>query len=252
MDSNGITYGYKKIDGEFVVHKGESVDIKWVFNTRMKFCEHPPACLVEKVIAEHKGELSYAEAEKRVSAEDKFAYIEKERRARWELFYNIISDEMADRVQEIFDMPFDEVISHLAQYSLGVEMPSYIKALMAKKGCQRPEVVEHNPILSQSGFDAAQAKIATNEPKTLAELLSEGGAKCKICGQRMLKAEGCDCAMIEYGGQKYLRLEAEDDCHDCGAKAGHYHHFGCDMETCPVCGGQLISCDCEIEYVSEE
>jgi len=33
-------------------------------------------------------------------------------------------------------------------------------------------------------------------------------------------------------------------CHDCNAKEGQYHELGCDMETCPFCGGQLISCDC--------
>ncbi len=33
-------------------------------------------------------------------------------------------------------------------------------------------------------------------------------------------------------------------CHDCGAKEGEIHMWGCDMEECPFCGGQLISCDC--------
>lgn len=33
-------------------------------------------------------------------------------------------------------------------------------------------------------------------------------------------------------------------CHDCGAKEGQIHEYGCDMERCPFCGGQLISCDC--------
>lgn len=31
-------------------------------------------------------------------------------------------------------------------------------------------------------------------------------------------------------------------CHDCDAKVGELHQLGCDMERCPVCGGQLISC----------
>ena len=34
-------------------------------------------------------------------------------------------------------------------------------------------------------------------------------------------------------------------CHDCGAKEGEIHELGCDMERCPMCGGQLISCLCE-------
>lgn len=33
-------------------------------------------------------------------------------------------------------------------------------------------------------------------------------------------------------------------CHDCGAKEGEFHDPGCDMEQCPFCSGQLISCDC--------
>ena len=33
-------------------------------------------------------------------------------------------------------------------------------------------------------------------------------------------------------------------CHDCGVKEGRIHEFGCDMEECPFCGNQLISCAC--------
>lgn len=33
-------------------------------------------------------------------------------------------------------------------------------------------------------------------------------------------------------------------CHDCGTIEGHLHERGCDMERCPFCGTQLISCGC--------
>jgi hypothetical protein len=33
-------------------------------------------------------------------------------------------------------------------------------------------------------------------------------------------------------------------CHDCGTKEGQLHILDCDMECCPFCGNQLISCEC--------
>jgi len=37
-------------------------------------------------------------------------------------------------------------------------------------------------------------------------------------------------------------------CHDCGVAEGHLHEPGCDMERCPFCGGQLITCGCANEH----
>jgi hypothetical protein len=33
-------------------------------------------------------------------------------------------------------------------------------------------------------------------------------------------------------------------CGDCGVGKGGVHHHGCDLEQCPACGRQLISCGC--------
>ncbi len=37
----------------------------------------------------------------------------------------------------------------------------------------------------------------------------------------------------------------EKSCHDCGAMPGEMHTYGCDVERCPDCGHQLISCSCQ-------
>lgn len=87
------------------------------------------------------------------------------------------------------------------------------------------------------------------------------GAVCKVCGKNMMKAKGCGIAKIHIGGKGYDRTKVCDPsdfdegapsntrCHDCNALFCHLHHWGCDAERCPACGGQMISCACEDVFI---
>ena len=41
-------------------------------------------------------------------------------------------------------------------------------------------------------------------------------------------------------------------CHDCRVIKGEFHVPTCDVEECPVCHGQLLSCDCPFDDLEDE
>lgn len=45
------------------------------------------------------------------------------------------------------------------------------------------------------------------------------------------------------------RKTEPQNCHDCGVIEGGIHELGCDMEKCPECEGQLITCHCVYEML---
>jgi hypothetical protein len=81
-------------------------------------------------------------------------------------------------------------------------------------------------------------------------------AKC-LCG-KVMKPNNSGCKfthLLDSTGKEYKRIKygslsedcgSPDCCHDCNVKVGGVHHEGCDMERCPKCGGQLLSCECDI------
>lgn len=82
-------------------------------------------------------------------------------------------------------------------------------------------------------------------------------AICKRCGHEMVPNGGCTEGTYEYADGTVLAPSTAsfDDkypCHDCNAAPGKYHHVGCDVERCPRCGGQLISCGCVFKGEEEE
>jgi uncharacterized protein YcnI len=51
-------------------------------------------------------------------------------------------------------------------------------------------------------------------------------------------------ARIPYGSEAQDWHAGRAPCHDCAVVKGQLHVPGCDVEQCPQCDGQAISCDC--------
>ena len=66
-----------------------------------------------------------------------------------------------------------------------------------------------------------------------------------------LDVNGEILARIRYGDETDDWGAEVVSCHDCAVLRDQYHVFGCDVERCPMCGGQLITCDCEVAELPE-
>jgi hypothetical protein len=67
-------------------------------------------------------------------------------------------------------------------------------------------------------------------------------------------------AHVSIAGVCYRRIRCGDEqdvggemdfCSDCLAQEGQYHAIGCDLEECPKCHQQMISCGCNIDALRE-
>lgn len=83
-------------------------------------------------------------------------------------------------------------------------------------------------------------------------------AICIYCGNDMIHGTSCSEEPIRIRGVDYTPIRWGDEmgypfadlmarCGDCGVPKGAVHHHGCDLEECPACKGQMLSCGCTDE-----
>jgi hypothetical protein len=84
-------------------------------------------------------------------------------------------------------------------------------------------------------------------------------AVCDLCNREMTTAPSCTVDVLHRAGEAYPlapyragRGGSGRRCGDCGVLPGGYHHVGCDMQRCPRCRGQFISCGCRWDEFADE
>jgi hypothetical protein len=80
-------------------------------------------------------------------------------------------------------------------------------------------------------------------------------AICTFCGNDMIHGTTCSEELLRIGGTDYEPIRWGDEkgypfgdmterCGDCNVPKGAVHHHGCDLEQCPNCYSQALSCGC--------
>ena len=154
----------------------------------------------------------------------------------------------------------DKVYEHINNRNIWIpyrEMYSHVSTMIDKLNRKTPFSKNNaeNPISEDNNMTS---KNISADIKHDDEII----VKCDYCKKDMNISNGCKERQIIRGNKKYKQIKVGDKgdfyeneenavCGDCGAKYKNYHHLGCDLERCPACKGQLISCICGYEREDE-
>lgn len=81
-------------------------------------------------------------------------------------------------------------------------------------------------------------------------------AACSWCHSEMTTAISCIVGVFHQRGRRFDMTPFGEEpgprtsgerCGDCGVVRGGWHHPGCDLQRCPACRRQLISCGCRFD-----
>src|SRR5690606_3768083 len=67
--------------------------------------------------------------------------------------------------------------------------------------------------------------------------------------ERVLVIDGQEYERIPYGEENWFDIELPPYGGDCAVLPGELHGSLCDIERCPRCDGQLLSCQCLADIV---
>lgn len=66
--------------------------------------------------------------------------------------------------------------------------------------------------------------------------------------QYLIKGKLYDPIIFGEEDDDWVGNDENPTCGDCSCKLNEQHLNSCDIERCPCCGGQMLSCDCGVKY----